>query len=243
MTRSVALMETIDPSAPLGDLVTAQPGLAPVLEALELDYCCGGASTLAEACFANGLVVQDVVEELRAHPESEPEEWTSMTAAELVDHLERTHHPYLSGALVRLTVLMDRVVDAHGTRHRELSQVSSVLADLRAELEPHLMKEEQILFPMIRQLCASDVTPTFHCGSLQNPITVMRTEHDGAGDLLAQLRSLTSDYAVPSDGCASYQALYAGLAELEADTHLHIHKENNVLFPAVVEEERRRAMS
>jgi regulator of cell morphogenesis and NO signaling len=237
-------METIDPSDSLGDLVTRQPGLAPVLEALELDYCCGGASTLAEACFANGLVVQDVVDELLAHPESEePEEWTSMTAAELVDHLERTHHPYLSGALVRLTALMDRVVVAHGARHRELSQVSAVLANLRAELEPHLMKEEQILFPMIRQLSASDTTPTFHCGSLQNPIAVMRAEHDGGGGLLAQLRSLTSDYEVPSDGCASYEALYAGLAELEADTHLHIHKENNVLFPAVVEEERRRATS
>ena len=236
-------MGTIDPSVSLADLVTQQPGLASVLEALDLDYCCGGASSLAEACFANGLVLQDVVDELNARPSAEPDEWTSMDAVELVHHLERTHHPYLLDALARLTELMTRVLDVHGTRHGELSEVSEVLRELRLDLEPHLVKEEQILFPMIRQLCGSQVAPTFHCGSLQNPIGVMELEHDRAGELLARLRVLTSDYEVPSDACASYRALYTGLAELEADTHLHIHKENNVLFPAVIEEERRRTMS
>ncbi len=105
---------------------------------------------------------------------------------------------------------------------------------LRADLEPHLAKEERMLFPMIRELVSSPVPPRFHCGSLRNPISVMLAEHDRAGDLLAGLRSLTSGFEVPDDGCASYRALYDGLAELEADTHLHVHKENNLLFPAVV---------
>ena len=236
-------MGTFEPSDSLADIVTQQPGLAPVLEAFDLDYCCGGAASLAEACFANGLVLDDVVDELNARPSAEPDEWVSMDAVELVHHLERTHHPYLVNAFTRLTELMDRVLDAHGTRHDELNEVSEVLRELRLDLEPHLVKEEQILFPMIRQLCGSQVAPTFHCGSLQNPIGVMELEHDRAGELLARLRVLTSDYEVPSDACASYRALYTGLAELEADTHLHIHKENNVLFPAVIEEERRRTMS
>ncbi len=163
-----------------------------------------------------------------------------MSAPELMDHLERTHHVYLGEALSRLTAITGRVIDAHGARHPELYDVSVALQELRTDLEPHLAKEEQILFPMIRQLYASEELPTFHCGSLQNPITMMEAEHDRAGAVLARLRSLTSGYTPPSDGCATYVALYAGLAELEADTHLHIHKENNVLFPAVVQEETRR---
>jgi regulator of cell morphogenesis and NO signaling len=86
---------------------------------------------------------------------------------------------------------------------------------------------------MIRELAAAATAPRFHCGSLRNPIAVMMAEHDQAGDLLAALRTCTTGYQVPDDGCASYRALYHGLAELEGDTHLHVHKENNLLFPAV----------
>lgn len=165
-------------------------------------------------------------------------DWAAMTPAALVDHLESTHHAYLRDALRRLGALVDKVAAVHGERHPELGGVRSVFAELRADLEPHLVKEEQILFPMIRELAAATAAPTFHCGSLANPIRVMLGEHDTAGDLLARLRTLTGGYAVPDDGCASYRALYGGLAELEADTHLHVHKENNVLFPAVLATER-----
>jgi regulator of cell morphogenesis and NO signaling len=86
---------------------------------------------------------------------------------------------------------------------------------------------------MIRELAASSTAPSFHCGSLRNPISVMLREHESVGELLARLRRLTADYTPPADGCASYTALFRGLGELEADTHLHVHKENNVLFPMV----------
>jgi regulator of cell morphogenesis and NO signaling len=105
---------------------------------------------------------------------------------------------------------------------------------LRDDLEPHLMKEERVLFPMIRELADATTAPTFHCGSVANPIRMMLLEHDRAGELLAELRDITNEFQPPEDGCASYQALYHGLAEIEADTHLHVHKENNVLFPAVL---------
>ena len=91
-----------------------------------------------------------------------------------------------------------------------------------------------MLFPMIRELDAATTAPSFHCGTLQNPVRMMRMEHDRAGDLLAELRLAAQGFAVPDDGCASYRALYEGLAALEADTHQHVHKENNVLFPAIV---------
>jgi regulator of cell morphogenesis and NO signaling len=132
-----------------------------------------------------------------------------------------------------LDELAEKVASVHGERHPELLDVLADVKELRDDLEPHLMKEERVLFPMIRQLSEADEPVEFHCGSLRNPISMMLIEHDRAGMLLAQLRDRTDDYIAPPDACASYRALYQGLAELEADTHLHVHKENNLLFPAV----------
>jgi regulator of cell morphogenesis and NO signaling len=226
---------TEDPT--LAELVSAHPGAARVLERHHLDYCCGGADRLAAACAERGVDPASVLDELTAlGPEATPD-WAAMGPAELVDHLEATHHRYLKEELPRLTALVDKVAGVHGDRHPELRDVQRTSAELRADLEPHLMKEEQVLFPMIRELDGATTAPSFHCGTLQNPIRMMLMEHDRAGELLARLRELTSGYQVPDDGCASYQALYAGLAELELDTHQHVHKENNLLFPAVLERE------
>lgn len=140
----------------------------------------------------------------------------------------------------RITALLDKIVSVHGDRHPELADVAACYGRIRADLEPHLMKEERVLFPMVRELATSDGVPAFHCGSPRNPISVMLAEHDDVGELLAELRTLTSDYTVPADGCASYQAAFAALERLEADTHLHVHKENNLLFPMVVRMEHER---
>lgn len=233
-------MSKLTAHSSLADIVTAQPSLARVLEARGLDYCCGGGATLVEACADQQLDVDTVLAELThgAHDEPAPD-WATMDVAELVDHLEATHHRYLWTELPRLSELTDKVVSVHGDRHPELHEIAACYATIRADLEPHLMKEERVLFPMVRQLAAATSAPVFHCGSLGNPISVMLAEHDTVGALLASLRSSTDGYRPPADACASYQALFAGLAALEADTHLHVHKENNVLFPAVVELERR----
>ena len=219
----------------LAEIVTARPSLARVLETQGLDYCCGGAATLAESCRANDLAVDEVLVELAAFPVDETSpSWAAMDVAELVDHLEATHHQYLWTELPRLSALADKVVSVHAVRHPGLVDIAACVATIRADLEPHLTKEERVLFPMVRELAAAETAPTFHCGSLANPISVMLAEHDTVGELLAELRELTNTYQAPADGCASYASLFSGLAELEADTHLHVHKENNVLFPAVV---------
>jgi len=219
-------MAAISVADTLGELVTTDPSLARELERFGLDYCCGGGKTIAEACSTRGLDPAAVAADLEAaRVVAPPAEWSSMGAAELVDHIEATHHRYLWTELPRLSALADKVLAAHGHRHPELGQVS--------DLEPHLMKEERVLFPMIRELGQADRRPMFHCGTVRNPIAVMTVEHEQVGALLAHLRGLTDDYSVPPDGCRSYSALYAALAELEEDTHLHVHKENNVLFPAV----------
>jgi regulator of cell morphogenesis and NO signaling len=220
----------------LAEIVNRYPDLARELERRSLDYCCGGRRTLAEACQAKGLDPDLTADELAAATSASPAAWAGLGPAELVDHLEATHHAYLHDELPRLSALVHKVAGVHGDRHPELVEIEHTYDALRAELEPHLMREERVLFPMVRELAAvTGPVPAFHCGSLANPISVMLADHDRAGDLLSRLRRLTGDYAPPDDACASYTALYAGLRELESDTHLHVHKENNLLFPAVIE--------
>lgn len=233
-------MTGLTPNLTLAEIVNAHPSLARELEARDLDYCCGGATTVEDACATNGLDVATVLGELARAAVDEPaERWSTMGLVELVDHLEATHHAYLWSELPRLAALLDKVVGVHGERHPELGDIDDCFTTIRSDLEPHLTKEERVLFPMVRELAAADSQPSFHCGSIQNPISVMLTEHDTVGDLLRQLRSLTDGYTPPTDGCGSYVALFAGLETMEADTHLHIHKENNLLFPAVAAAERR----
>lgn len=233
-------MTTINPAMTLGAVVTAHPDLARELERRGLDYCCHGRDRLADACRGAGLDPATVISELEAVAAPRTTEpWTELSPVALVDHIETVHHRYLWQELPRLGTLTDKVVAAHGTRHRELADVAALFAQLRADLEPHLTKEERVLFPMIRELVNAATAPTFHCGPIANPISVMMLEHDRAGELLTRLRAATHNYRVPADGCASYRACYQALAELEADTHLHIHKENNVLFPAVLQRPQR----
>lgn len=230
----------IDPGTTLATLVIERPELAARLDMLGLDYCCGGQRTLAAAIAEAGIDAEATVEQLTAIPlRDAPTEWEGVGG--LVDHLESTHHAYLHEAMPRLVALADKVAGVHGERHPELGEVASLVHAIRDDLDPHLAKEERVLFPMIRQLAVATEPPTFHCGSIENPIIVMLAEHDHVGELLAQLRSTTDAFLVPADGCASYTALYQGLAELEADTHVHVHKENNVLFPMVNELEARLA--
>jgi regulator of cell morphogenesis and NO signaling len=223
-------------SLTLAAIVDANPATARVLEHHQLDYCCGGQRTLDQACAERDLDPATVHAELEATTTITAGEaaWTTMGPAELVDHIEATHHRYLHDELPRLAALTGKVVGVHGAHHPELRRLAATYTALHADLEPHLAKEERVLFPMIRDLAEASTAPSFHCGSLANPIPMMLLEHDRAGGLLAALREITSGYQPPADGCASYQELYRGLAELEADTHLHVHKENNVLFPAVL---------
>jgi regulator of cell morphogenesis and NO signaling len=237
------MVKTIDPAMTLGDLVNAHPQLAREFERRGMDYCCGGQQSLAAACASRGIDAVATSHELAdivTHDHAGT--WGTMGASELVDHLEATHHRYLWEELPRLSALVAKIVGVHGERHPELGDVAACFEQVRADLEPHLLKEEHVLFPMIRELAVAESAPSFHCGTLRNPISMMLREHDAVGELLARLRQLTREYQPPADGCASYVACFAGLAELEADTHLHIHKENNVLFPLVIRMESERGL-
>jgi regulator of cell morphogenesis and NO signaling len=227
-------MTDLTAATSLTEIVRAVPGSQRTLESFGLDYCCGGDRSLADACRDVDVDPSTVLDRVQATDAEAPPEWASMSPDALVDHLESTHHAYLHVEMPRLSALAAKVNSVHGTRHPELAEIQRTYETIRTDLEPHLAKEEQVLFPMIRQLVSATAAPHFHCGSVRNPISVMLSDHDAVGALLARLRRLTGGYQAPADGCASYQALFEGLAELEADTHLHVHKENYLLFPAVV---------
>lgn len=227
-------LTTISADMTLGELINQHPSLARNLEKLGIDYCCGGHLSLGQAATEKGLDPGAVVTELSlvAVPEDVP--WRNLGAHDLVDHVESTHHHYLWEEMPRVSALLNKIVEVHGGRHPELATIRATYEQLRQELEPHMRKEEIMLFPAIRALAGDAAPPAFPFGSVQNPISTLMAEHDQAGDLLEQLREMTNDYQAPADGCATYQATFAGLAEIEADTHLHVHKENNLLFPMVV---------
>lgn len=216
----------------VGDLVTEDPGRTRVLDRYRIDYCCGGGRTLAEACSqagVDGAVVLADLERLVGGPAAD---WAAMSLTDLCRHIVDTHHAYLWEEMPRLAALAEKVHRVHGERHPELERLQEVYQELQRDLEPHLLREERVLFPAIEALEA--VEPEQPVMTLVMPIRVMMAEHDSAGELLVQLRDATGGYLTPADGCGSYTALMSGLEQLEQDTHLHIHKENNVLFPAVL---------
>lgn len=231
----------LGPELRLGDIVNRYPSLARELERRGLDYCCGGETSLGQACRDNDLDPAVVGSELAALVVDAPApEWSTMDAGELVDHLVDVHHRYLWDELPRLAALSAKVLDLHGERHPELVDIGACFGAIRNDLEPHLAKEERVLFPAVKRLEDDPMAPVFGFGSISNPISTMLREHDDLGALLRELRSLTDDYTTPADGCASYTAFFVGLEQIESDTHLHVHKENNVLFPRVLRLEQRR---
>ncbi len=234
-------MNTLNIHTPVGQLVAERPSRSRIFEQWGLDYCCGGKKPLEQACLLKGLDPQAILHSLEVSDaervSNDQIDWSKATFTDLADHIETTHHAYLREALPRLSGLISKVVRAHGDKHPELAQVQSVFSTLREEMEAHTSKEELILFPMCRQLDSASVQPEFYCGSLQNPITVLEREHDGAGQGLEQLRALTHGYTPPEGACNTYRAMLDGLAELGRDLHTHVHKENNILFPRVIEYE------
>ena len=205
------------------------------LEAQGVDYCCGGHRTLQEACEVAGRAPQDVLTALQGleAPSSDapsPQAWMEATLTDLMAHIEATHHAYLRTELPRLELLLEKVLGAHGENHPELDEIFDTFQALASDLMPHLMKEEQILYPYIRQMEAGQEAKACFA-TVQGPIGVMESEHEAVGAMLAGLRARTNEYTVPADGCATFRALYLGLKELEADTHLHIYLENQILHP------------
>ena len=221
---SITTTETVGAIAaehPLATRVFARHGI---------DFCCGGGRSLDEACAAKGLeaaaVLSEIHQELSANSRFS-ESWSEAPLGHLIDHILFAYHRSLWEELPRLSMMAAKVLEAHRDKdEKRLTEIVRVYGALRAELEPHMMKEEQVLFPMVRS--GQGVMA-------QGPISVMEYEHESAGAALRRLRELTDDYAVPAEACTTWRALWHGLAALETALHEHIHLENNVLFPRALE--------
>lgn len=229
----------IDTRRAVGDLVAERIARASVFERFGIDYCCHGQVALGDACGTLGLNLGDVtaaLEAVDAAPAGPDEtDYAAMRLGDLADQIVKTHHELLKRELPRIQALLNKVSQVHGDRHPELLEVVPTYNAFRDELESHMVKEERVLFPLIHELEAATSLPSFHCGSVKNPIRVMEHEHDSTGSALTRMRDLTNGYATPIDGCTSYRMLMEGLAAVEADIHHHIHKENNILFPKAAE--------
>jgi regulator of cell morphogenesis and NO signaling len=251
-------MTTVDPSAPsvnpetaLAEIALRSDAHATVLARHKLDFCCGGRKTLSQACVAAGLDVRAVLAELdaeisaRAAATAGPD-WQARLLNELADFIVETHHEFTRAAIGRITPLLAKVVSKHGDRHPELRRIAAVFGALAADMEPHMLREERVLFPYIRSL-ATTVTqqpPAPPFGTVRNPVRMMMTEHDRAAEQLADIQEATGDFTAPADACTSFRALYAALAELRLDLLKHVSLENNVLFPrAVAVEDSRRHLA
>src|SRR5262245_10813865 len=225
----------------LADVAGTSLAAVRILEHHGLDYCCGGKRPFDEACIAHHLSPESVLREIEAASgeHMQEQDWQCAPLDELVQHIVKTHHEYLKLELPSLARRISKVHQVHGGRDPQmLGRLLEVFSALRRELEMHMRKEEVMLFPFIKQYAAAVKQrlrlPRTPFGSIANPIAAMEREHGDAGDALGELRALTQNYAMPSYGCGTVKALYDGLQALEADLHIHIHLENNILFPRAI---------
>ena len=227
-------MSPVSTSQSIGSYVVERPSRSKVFERFGLDYCCGGHLSLEEACAKGGLEPAIVLRALAdfdaANPAEEPAPWTLDLAA-LADHIEATHHAYLHRELARMRELVAKVAKAHGDTDPRLIRLNQVFQRFQEEMELHMAKEEQILFPLVRKLAKGESLEAFHCGGVRGPVSVMRHEHDEHAVNLGLIKELTENFTVPEYACNTYRATLDALVELERDLHRHIHKENNILFP------------
>jgi len=228
----------------IGELAVAMPEAIPVLERLGIDYCCHGEQRVQAACSAAGITADELLQ-LIGLTEKPPaaHAWEAEPLGGLIAYVVDAHHAYTRQALQTLQKLAERVRVAHGERHPELLVVERLVAEMTADLIPHMLKEEQVLFPFVEKLedavTKEREAPVPFFGTVQNPVRMMMREHETVGEKLIELRGLTSDYALPDEACTSYKALFAKLVELEGDLHQHIHLENNILFPRALDLEGR----
>jgi len=220
------------------DVAMELPQSTRLFEKLKIDYCCGGNMPLVEACASAGVDVENVMEMLSEVDSSQDQsalDFQNASLTDLISHILDTHHVFTKSEMDRLQLLGDKVLAAHGGNHPELVHVDELITRLCDDLKPHMFKEEQILFPYIVAMAeAADqkrTVPHAPFGTVNNPVRMMMREHDTAGEILRELRRVTSDYKMPADACISYQTLYQALENFEKDLHQHIHLENNILFP------------
>ena len=229
----------------LGQIAAKDLRKVAIFKKYGIDFCCGGKKTVKQACAEKGLDVTKIEQELQQADKNistRPLPYGDWSLDFLSDYIVNTHHSYVKKTLPDLRAYASKVAKVHGEHHPELLRIHQLVEEINAELTAHLVKEEKILFPYIKELIAGkNEKPQLYAdqfGSVQTPISLMEEEHEMVGKNLAEIRALSNNYLLPQDACATYSILYRLLAEFEDDLFTHIHLENNILFPKALEVEK-----
>jgi len=228
----------------LGEIAAKDLRKAQIFRKYGLDFCCGGKKTVKEACSEKGLDVAKIEQELLQADKvvsSRPPPYNEWELDFLADYIVNTHHSYVKKNLPDILAYANKVARVHGSRHPELLPVRELVEEVYNEMMNHMVKEERILFPYIKDIVTAQKNTqplqASHFGTVQNPINMMEMEHEVVGKNMEEIRTLTQNYVLPDDACASYSLLYRMLDEFEEDLHIHVHLENNILFPKALKAE------
>ncbi|WP_158837634.1 iron-sulfur cluster repair di-iron protein [Polaribacter sp. L3A8] len=224
----------------VAEVVTYNIKTADVFKKHGIDFCCGGGISIEKACKKHNVSFEEMEKELLSinNPTSNAYNYDSWKLDFLVDHIVNTHHTYVTENIPLILQYAAKVAKVHGHHYTEVIEINKLFIDVANELSSHLIKEETVLFPFIKQLVKAEKegikTPKQHFGMVNNPIRMMEEEHENAGDILKEINQLSNNYAPPEGACNTFKALYAKLDEFEQDLHQHIHLENNILFPKAI---------
>jgi len=221
----------------IGELVAQDYRTASVFKQNGIDFCCNGNRTIQEACDKSKIESEDLIAQLGAsayQTNGSSVNYNAWPLDLLADYIEKTHHRYVTAKIEEILPFLEKIVNVHGKNHPELAEIKQLFVDSAGELTSHMKKEELVLFPYIRKMeqtkqSVASLHPPF--GTVQNPIRMMMHEHDNEGERFRKIAALSNDYTPPEDACNTYKVTFALLKEFEDDLHLHIHLENNILFP------------
>lgn len=226
---------------PVGEIARFNYKTVEIFEKLRIDFCCGGDLSLEEACRRQKVNAEEVLESIKkliGSTQTDNDRIHALPLDQLIDHIIEVHHSYVLESIPVLQRYLNKITDVHGANHPELAVVEESFNQAAENLLQHMQKEEQILFPLIKEMLSAKAEGTefagSHCGTVQSPIFVMKQEHEAEGDRFERISGMTNNYSIPADGCNTFAYAYQKLQEFEQDLHRHIHLENNILFPEAI---------
>lgn len=219
----------------IGQLVAKDFRKAEIFKKYGLDFCCGGKKTVEAACAEKGVEVTALkkeLDELDNQSTTQAQDYEKWQSAHLVDHIIQKHHTYVRNSVPILLEFSQKVARVHGDRHPETIAISNLFIQLANELLDHMAKEEAEIFPYFKNIEKGSATNMSVDAAIE-AMNNLESEHTLAGELLEEIRNLSSSYSPPVGACGTYRVLYAKLDEFDKDLHTHIHLENNILFPRI----------
>lgn len=231
----------ISPEQTIGSIVAEDYRAAAVLTSKGIDFCCKGGRSVEEVCRTKGIdpaVLTKEIQDLLARDTQAGADFKSWTLTKLADHVESVHHGYVNQRVPILQQYLAKLCKVHGDRHPELFDIAREFDECAGAMAVHMKKEELILFPFIKQLekATNEGTkaPIPHFGTVNNPVHMMMDDHEAEGERFVRIAEYSNGYVNPPDGCSTYSTAMNMLKEFEEDLHLHIHLENNIMFPRAV---------